>query len=294
MGCDLVKFKEIYLEADQEIKEALVNILEENGLEGWSWLDKGSRVGCLFYLPDDPKWRRKMKSIEKKVKELEKYNLNPGKLELKIEDISSSSWEKIIEEAEKPRQVLSDMWITPPDYKGEIPEGEVILKMRSGMAFGTGDHASTRLVLGYIKENLKASEKVLDIGTGSGILALTAGSLGAEKVVGIDNDPQAVEIARENVALNNLNNRVIINQGDLVSELEGQFDLILVNILLPEILAVIPQLDKFSQKGSRLILSGLLSKQVPLIKEKAQKSCWHIVDTSLDGEWAGVLLERRE
>jgi len=293
LGCDVLKYKEVYLEVNTEVKEALHPILQAEDLEGWNWVEKGSRLGCLFYLPANREWREKCEKIKKKVERLQEFGLEPGPVFYSVRDINSRSWEKLIREAEEPRQVLDGFWVIPPEYsKTKIPQGMVI-KLRGGMAFGTGDHPSTRLALGFIQDWLRNYDKILDLGTGSGILAIASAKLGAKEVTGIDNDPEAVSLARQNVKLNKFEDRVEIKQGDLIKGLRGLYSGVIINILYPQIVSVLPDLDKITEKKAGLVLSGVLFKQLPQLREKIVSTPWEILDTRVEGDWTGLYLEKK-
>ncbi len=293
MGCDDLKFKEIYLEMNSEVEEALYPLLQEQGIQGWNWIDKGSRGGCLFYLPANRSWKERVERIKKKVEKLREFGLEPGPVSFNYKDIDSRSWEKKIKQASEPRQVLEGFWVVPPEYREEdFPEG-LVIRLRGGMAFGTGDHPSTRLALGFIRDWFQNREKVLDLGTGSGILALAAARLGAGKIIGIDNDPEAVSLARENVGLNGLSDRVTIKEGDLLQGIENSFSGVIINILYPQIAAVLPELERITEKNAGLILSGILFKQLPMLREKISSSVWEVIDTRIEGDWAGLYLEKK-
>ncbi len=293
MGCDDLKYKEVYLEVNPEVREALHPILQEHDLEGWNWVEKGSRLGCLFYLPANREWKEKCEKIKERVESLQEFGLEPGPVFYSVRDINSRSWEKLIKAAGEPRQVLDDFWVIPPEYsKTRIPEG-IIIKLRGGMAFGTGDHPSTRLVLGFIRDWLQNHAKILDLGTGSGILAIASAKMGAKEVMGVDNDPEAVSLARENVKLNNLQDRVKIKEGDLVKGIKGVYSGVIINILYPQIVSVLPDLDKITDKKAGLILSGILFKQLPQLREKIASTPWEIIDTRVEGDWTGVYLEKK-
>ncbi len=293
LECDQLKFKEIYVEINHEVSEALYPLLEEQGIEGWHCLDKGSRVGCFFYLPANREWEEKWETIRRRLEQLRESGLDPGKIVFDVQEINSRSWERAIEEAREPRQVLDGFWVVPPDFEGEERLEGLILKLKGGMAFGTGDHPSTRLALALLRDWMQNCSPVLDLGTGSGILALAAAEMGAQKVVGVDNDPEAVLLARENVKLNHREKEIEIVSGNLLEEVQKPFAGVIINILLPEILEALSRLERITWPGSRLVVAGLLFGQLPLFREQVQNTPWEIIDTRVEGDWTGLFLERK-
>jgi ribosomal protein L11 methyltransferase len=142
-------------------------------------------------------------------------------------------------------------WHTPPD------PAAIIVRLDPGLAFGTGGHVSTRLVLEYLERNLHAGERVLDYGCGSGILAIVAGKLGAGEIGATDIDPQALATAAENAA----SNGIALSVAAPESFPPGTFDLVLANILAAPLIALEPVLAARTRPGGRIALSGILDSQ---------------------------------
>jgi ribosomal protein L11 methyltransferase len=160
----------------------------------------------------------------------------------------------------KPIVIANDFWVAPTwtDVKN-IPKGKVI-SIDPGEAFGTGSHPTTRqagqLLLDVI--SIKDSPSVLDVGTGSGILAILAKKAGAGRVLAIDNDPRAIEVAMDNFRLNNC----YIEVSHLpLAELKDKFDIVVANILLETLLDMASHLKRLTKKGGNIILAGLLVEQ---------------------------------
>jgi ribosomal protein L11 methyltransferase len=181
-----------------------------------------------------------------------------------------------------------------------IPPGDVVLWLDPGLAFGTGNHETTRLCcerlvnLAGSKKDLSAL-KVIDAGCGSGILALSAVLLGAGHVEGFDNDPEAVRISGENARLNCLAGKADFFVGDLLSGLRGKkADLLMANILADVLMNFSAQLLAAVAPGGSLVLSGILAQERDKVRDhfaaKAGKG-WRI-DSRLMGEWADVVLTR--
>lgn len=144
-------------------------------------------------------------------------------------------------------------WLEPPAH------AEHVLRIDPSMAFGTGLHATTALCLDRIVE-LSPVGSVLDVGTGTGILAMGALRLGSQHVVGTDNDPDALAVARENAALNGLEDRLVLS-GDPLERIPGRFDLVVANILAEPLIEMAPALTARVAPGGRALLSGVLATQ---------------------------------
>jgi ribosomal protein L11 methyltransferase len=155
-----------------------------------------------------------------------------------------------------PIRVAGRLWIVPSWHAPPDPAA-IVVRLDPGLAFGTGSHVSTRLVLQYLERTLRAGERVLDYGCGSGILAIVAGKLGAGEIAAIDIDPQALETAVANAAANG----VALSVAAPESLSPGTFDLVLANILAAPLIALEPLLAERTRSGGRVVLSGILESQ---------------------------------
>ncbi len=174
----------------------------------------------------------------------------------RIEDQDwSSNWKVHF----KPFAITKDLVIAPTWEEYHQSEDEHVIVMDPGMAFGTGHHATTSLSLDFIRECLQTGEgqNVLDVGTGTGILGLGAALFGASQVLGIDNDPEAVRAASENVLLNRLDTIMEVSQKPL-QEIGGGFDLIVANIIHDVLVTMVDTLATLLRADGDLILSGIL------------------------------------
>jgi ribosomal protein L11 methyltransferase len=191
--------------------------------------------------------------------------------------------------------------IVPAWETYEPAPGEVVIRLEPGMAFGTGLHPTTRLCLEAIEAHLRPGGTVVDVGTGSGVLAIAAALLGARSVLALDADVVAVRVARENVELNSVAGSVTVRHGSLPGgeqvplhfapdgslELlaEGQFDLVVINILAPVITGMAPALAACLAPGGTLIAAGLIETQESAVVEALQAQALHVVERSQEKDW---------
>jgi len=160
------------------------------------------------------------------------------------------------------------LWVGPPWESP--PEGTVALTIEPKMAFGTGDHPTTALCLAAVESFCTAhpGASVLDVGTGTGVLALMARRLGASRVVGVDNDPMSVTLAEENAALNGIGG--VDLSGATLDAVHGRFDLVLANILANTLVELAPALVRHT--GVRLVLAGVLVHQEDEVREAFERA----------------------
>ena len=181
----------------------------------------------------------------------------------RLEEIVGDAWRDAWKEHFRPFRVCKGVWIRPPWEKVvAASKGDVVLELEPGRAFGTGLHDTTRLVAEAIAAHKKrlAGATVLDVGTGSGILALVALALGAESAVGIDTDADAIGVAKANARRNALTKRVRFSTTSL-DELEDRYDLVLANIEADVLILLRDALRSRVARGGTLVLSGVLDSR---------------------------------
>lgn len=186
--------------------------------------------------------------------------------------------------------------VIKPTWEGYDPQpGEVVIEMDPGMAFGTGHHATTSLCMGFIRSVLQRRPgSVLDVGTGTGILAMAAALFGAPEVMAIDNDPEAVSAALDNVAHNALQDRVSVEITPL-EELQGPYSLVVANIIHDVLLLMASDLTRLTADGGSLVLSGILKEvQTDNIIRTYEKAGFVCAGKEEKGEWAALHLVKNE
>ncbi|KAJ3696074.1 hypothetical protein LUZ60_001451 [Juncus effusus] len=203
-----------------------------------------------------------------------------------------SDWVANVQESFKPTEIIDGLWIVPTWR--ESPDSKATnIFLNPGLAFGTGEHATTKLCLLLLHNIIKGGEKLLDYGTGSGILSIAALKMGAELSVGIDIDPIAITSARENASLNAIGQDkmlacLVSDKDEVKSDLEskkGTFDVVVANILLNPLIELAEDIVSYGKPGSVFGLSGILTEQVPEIKEIYVKYLDDISISEMDG-WA--------
>jgi ribosomal protein L11 methyltransferase len=179
---------------------------------------------------------------------------------LSFELVADQNWIKNWQQALQPMQFGQNLWICPSGSACPEPGGTVI-KLDPGLAFGTGSHPTTALCLDWLADNTDPDCSVLDYGCGSGILSIAALVLGANQVLGVDFDSQALHATHENAVKNQVAERLTILPPEAVNH-EQKFELIVANILSGTLIELAPELRSFCRTGTRIALSGILTGQI--------------------------------
>ena len=239
-----------------------LRFLEQNR-QYWDYVDEGlaarmkgaSRV--KFYVPDNEEGRRQLRQY---LSGLEEYE--PQTVSLREEDWATS-WQKYYQ----PIPVGKRVYIVPDWMRGEpVPGGRVPLYLNPGLTFGTGAHPTTQLCLELLEEVLRPGDKVLDLGCGSGILAIAALALGASRAIGVDIDPKAADVAFENAALNGVGaDRLSVYAGDVLADKKlaarlepGRNRVVLANIVADVIIPLSAKAGGFMTGDGVFLTSGII------------------------------------
>lgn len=199
------------------------------------------------------------------------------------------NWKKYF----KPFKIGENIIIKPSweDYKEK--EGDIIIDIDPGMAFGTGTHETTSLCIEALEEHVQKGDTVFDIGCGSGILSIASAKLGAEKIVAIDLDPACVRISKENINKNKLSDKIIVKHGDLLEVLEGKADVIVANIIAEAILSITDKINDYLKDGGKFISSGIILEKQDRVLESLKRNGFKIEQVKTQGEWVSIVSTKR-
>lgn len=208
--------------------------------------------------------------------------------------VDQADWSEKWKENLDPIEIGERLVIKPTWRSVEARPGQVVIELDPGMAFGTGHHPTTLMCLEEIELFFGADRpgplKTLDLGTGSGILAMAAALLSNQNVIAIDVDPETMPVAAENLSLNGLENRVALSVGETGS-IDEKFDLIVANIRLNVLILLSDELARLTAPGATVVLSGLLHDQADAVEREYRSAGFQTIKRRSMDEWTALVLE---
>ena len=229
-------------------------------------------------------------TINDRIENLKKNSpFNLGSLEITLEDVDSDIWWENWKKTYKP--IKSGKIVIVPNWiKYNKTGDEVIVKMDPGMAFGSGEHESTKMCLSFLESLDLKDKKIVDVGTGSGILALAACALGATDVEAYDIDDIAVDAARNNASYNGYNKYIKIDNANLLAKVEDKFDIVLANITSEVLKVLAKDLARYVNKNGIIIISGILTSLEIEVISVFKSLGFRVLERKNLGEWVAFKL----
>ncbi|MBQ3018438.1 MAG: 50S ribosomal protein L11 methyltransferase [Clostridia bacterium] len=221
-----------------------------------------------------------------------KDRLNSLGVEYNLELISlcEEDWADSWKQYYKPIKIGKRLVVVPMWEKYDAKNGEIIVKMDPGMAFGTGTHETTRLCATLLEDYVDNNSVMLDVGTGSGILAICASKLGAKECYAYDIDPVAVRVARENVRDNDVDN-IECEVSDLLKGVSPKkYDVITANIVADIIIRMLPDIGKFMHEKTVLVISGIIDERCEDVYASINKNGFKIIEEIHENGWCAISL----
>lgn len=251
-------------------------------------LDKTVLVKAYVKKEDQVKTERDIYGALNALKENCPFNL--GSLEIIKKAVDGDIWREKWKEYFKPIK-LSNIVIVPEwiDYK--VQNGEIPVYLDSNMAFGTGEHETTSMCVEFLQKYVKPSDIVLDVGSGSGILGITASKLGAKQVVMTDIDECAVTASIHNSKLNGVENATVLLK-NLLDDEEIKGNVIVSNIMAEALIAFSPFISKNLLENGIIILSGILTDRVDKVENAYKENGFKLIDKNVKGEWCALVMQK--
>ena len=254
----------------------------------------GDDVKVTGYYPLDEKWTDTYAMIRTQVAGLRASveDIDFGKLEVSFSQMEDEDWAESWKKQYKPFRLGEHIVIKPSWTEYECQPGDRIIKLDPGLAFGTGTHETTGMCTALLEQYVKEGDDVIDVGTGTGILAIAAALTGAKHVLATDLDEMAVRVAAENVADNDLTNKITCRQGDLLKAVDEMGDVVVANIIADVIVMLAAPVKAHIRAGGHFICSGIVRERLDDVLKALNDAGYTDLDIRTKGEWAAVCAVR--
>lgn len=265
---------------------------------------KNDRMGLTrakFYVTEDEEGRALLEEMKAGLPGFRaRVGKDAGTLSVTVTSLQEEDWSNNWKKYYNPFPVGEKLYVVPEWMRGEeVPEGRIPLYLNPGLIFGTGSHGTTRLVMEGVEKYVHPDDNILDLGTGSGILAIAALKLGAKTAVGCDIDPKASDVARENASYNGIGDEFRVCTGDITSdealkqELAGKYQLVLANIVADVIIPLSAVAGDYLAEGGVFLTSGIIAHRADDVREALEGNGFTIVERSDRDGWVSYTAKRR-
>ena len=305
----MARWQEVKITLNRPAAEGAYALLDQRGIENYvvddaALIDQAQELGWGDYFPkvdsseqvtitcyfSEPLPHRELEELETELVALEDFGFDPGPVQVQTNFVQEEDWAHAWKAYYKPQRIGRVLIQPSWEEKQEARDGEVVVHLDPGMAFGSGTHPTTAMCVDFLQE-LNLDGRVLwDVGTGSGILAIVAAKLGAQ-VQAVDVDSVAVRVAAENRDLNGVDFPIF--QGTL-EDLKGQPQIIVANIVAHVIGPMLPQIYNVLQPDGFFIAAGVIQNRDPEIISLASQAGLRLLRRVQRGEWVSYLFQRSE
>lgn len=282
--------------SDEEMAEMYIDLLPDDMPE----YDGTAKVSC--FLDDGYNVEEIKDKIRKELDRLSEY-IQVGSCHIECSETEDADWINNWKAYFKPFRIYDNIVIKPTweDIPSDVTEEDIIIEIDPGTAFGTGSHETTRLCIGQLKKYMKSGDSVLDAGSGSGILSFICSRLGAGRVLGIDIDSIAVEVANENRAVNHISEEQVsficgnvLEDAELVEKIGSCYDIVVANILADVIIPMAGIVQKLMKEDGLFISSGIINIKEDEVRKALLDNNFDIVDTVYMKDWVSFVAKKKK
>lgn len=306
-----MKWTEVKIKTVSKLEDLISNVLYDVGAAGlaiedpndiieleqsetnWDFIDDNlinlgeNQIIIKAYFPESDVLEKTIESIQNEIK------INPmiedKDAEITLTLIDDEDWAESWKEHYKPFKIGPNILIKPSWEEIDIEEGNIVIELDPGMAFGTGTHETTWMCTEAIEKHMNKGDTLYDIGCGSGILSIVAVKLGAKKVTGVDLDPVSIKTSKENIEINHVSDKIDIREGNLLEVIDEKADIIVSNIIAEVIAGMTPDLKEYLKDDGIFICSGIILKKIELVQDALEENSFEIIEVVKKGEWALIV-----
>lgn len=276
----------IYIEDYSDLEEgameiAHVDLIDEN------LISKDRNVSIIhLYISECDNAEEKLSYLR------ERMSASGIDFKLNNKTVDDSDWNENWKKYFKAFEIGEKLAVCPSWGNYENKENRTVISLDPGAAFGTGSHATTYLCLNELEKIVNSKTAVLDIGTGSGILAVASLLLGAESALGVDIDAQSVKTAKENADRNGVGEKAKFIHGDLAEKVSGKYDIVCANIIADIIIRLFGNVKDFMKDDAKLIVSGIIDMRSPDVEKAIEEHHFNIEKKVVKDEWVAFVLTK--
>lgn len=244
------------------------------------------------WFEESPSLPSLLDSIRNRLSELAVHSSDLGSLLLDTRSVNDRTWTDVWKKYFKPFYAGEHL-VVKPSWESFTPqEKDRVIEIDPGMAFGSGTHETTGMCLSLLENVIRGGEEIIDVGTGSGILAIGAALMGAGRVLAIDIDPSAVRVAQDNVLHNHVEQIVSVQQGNLLDRVSDICDICVANIISDVIISFAAPLMNHIRPGGLFICSGIVSSRAEEVSDALKAAGYEILQKEIRGEWTAFMSRR--
>ena len=280
---------------------------EDENRDSWANIDEGLKESMKgvsrvkFYVTDDEDGHVRLEDVTSGLPAFRQRVGRPcGTLNVSTVSLQEEDWAHNWQKYYPPLPVGERLYIVPEWMRCQtVPAGRIPIYLNPGLIFGTGSHGTTRLCLEGVERYTKPGDRVLDLGTGSGILSIAALVLGAKAAVGCDIDPKASRVAAENAAYNGITDGFRVETGNIIADpalrekLAGQYEMVLANIIADVIIPLIPYVKDFLAPGGKFLTSGIIDHRAQDVKKALETHGYTILERHDREGWVSYTAVRQ-
>lgn len=309
-----MKWIEVTIKTTTEAVEAITNILDELRTGGvmiedpndfffqkkneldWDYVEeevfnKRNSDGVLIktYISEERNVVELVEIIKQKVSTLTGFGIDIGEGSVSLGQVNEEDWANEWKKYYKPTKIGDKLVVKPTWEDYIVQDGDLVIELDPGMAFGTGTHETTTMCMRELEKYVTEDSKVFDIGCGSGILAIAAAKLGAKDVIAVDLDEVAVKVAKENVNHNHVQDSVKVLHGNLIDVVSEKADVVVANIIADIIKILAKDVHSCMKEDAVFISSGIIHAKVDEVKESLIENGFEIIEVKTLGEWNAIV-----
>lgn len=286
------QFAEVTVLTHPEALEGLSDVLLSLGAKGVADQPRDTSIQVTAYLPSTESLDHVVRAVQKRLAGLEQQGLRIGPATIGLRTLGAQVWAEAWKDHFQVLHIAPGLVVAPSWEKYQPAPGERVVVLDPGLAFGTGDHGTTRLCLQALHSHLRPGDRVADVGCGSGILGVAAAVLGAGEVLATDSDAAALPVAVANARRNQVADRIQFLEADLLPDPCPPFDVIVCNIVSQQVVRLAQRLPAVLSPGGRFIGSGFLIPAVPTVEEALLHAGLHMLETLDEEGWTACVAVR--